>query len=346
MKDLKIGKFTVGAGHPVLIIAEAACEHRGSMDAAKRLIEVAKEAGADIVKFQLHVPKEEMIGGHPKMKFWAGSMEEVLKEVNFETKEQHTELKNYCEEVGIQYLCTPFCMGAGDILEEVGVVGYKTGSGELTNLPMLRHLAKKGKPMIVSTGMSSLEEIDDAVTVLKEEGVDFALTHCLSEYPASYENMNLGLIKKYMGLFDVPVGFSDHSTEYVAVVAAVACGARIIEKHLTIRDLHGPDDIVSLDPVQFGEMVRAIRNTEKALGSERNISAGEQKTRDWAEHSISVVKPIKKGEKITLDSLAPKRPGGGIPARYLDALYNAELIGKRAKYDMIVDTLVTWEMIE
>lgn len=340
MKSIKFGKFTIGEDSPVLIIAEVACEHKGSMENAKRLIKAVKEAGADIVKFQLHVPEAEMIKG--AVKFWAGDMAEVLKEVNFETAEQHKELKEYCEKIGIQYLCTPFCIEASDILSKVGVIGFKTGSGELSNLPMLRHIAKKKKPMIVSTGMSTLQEVADAVKVLKQEKVPFALTHCLSEYPASYENMNLGLIPLYKKKFGVPVGFSDHSTEIIGAIAAVAHGARIIEKHFTIRDLNGPDDLVSLDPEQFKTMVEAIRKTEKAIGTKRFVSKNEQVTRDWAHHSVVTKKALKAGTKLKASDLGPKRPGGGIPSRFLDKNFSKKLIGKTLKRDIPENTLLHW----
>lgn len=346
MKDpesIHIGSVTVAQNAPVVIIAELACEHRGDMDAAKRLIRAAKEAGADIAKFQLHVPEEEMVGKHELMKFWAGSMDEILEEVNFGTREQHAELKAYCDEIGIQYLCTPFCIGASDILEGVGVDGYKTGSGELTNLPMLRYMAKKGKPIIVSTGMSTIEEIDDAVAVLKEEKAPFMLTHCLSEYPASYANMNLGLIKKYRERYGCMIGWSDHAIDWNGVIAAVALGTRVIEKHFTIRELHGPDDLVSLDPVQFKKMVEDIRGIESALGNERSVSEKEGVVRSWAHHSAVTARDIRKGEVFTTDNLVPKRPGSGIPASYLDARYAGKLLGKRAIRDLPKDTVLTWD---
>ena len=344
--SISLGSVTIAPNAPVVIIAELACEHRGNMDAAKRLIRAAKEAGADIAKFQLHVPEEEMVGKHELMKFWAGSMEEILKEVNFGTREQHAELKQYCDEVGIQYLCTPFCIKAADILEEVGVDGYKTGSGELTNVPMIRHMAKKGKPIIVSTGMSTIEDIDDAVAVLKEEKAPFMLTHCLSEYPASYANMNLGLIKTYEERYGCMVGWSDHATDWNGVIAAVALGARVIEKHFTIRDLHGPDDLVSLDPVQFKEMVADIRNIESALGSERTVSKKEEEVRAWAHHSAVAARDIQKGEVFSSDNLVPKRPGSGIPASYLDVHYKDKLLGKHSSRDISKDTVLTWNDVE
>jgi N,N'-diacetyllegionaminate synthase len=344
MNDIRIGNHIIGEGHPVLIIAELACEHRGKMADAKRLIDAAKEAGADIAKFQLHVPREEMVAG--SIRFWAGSMDEILKEVNFETQEQHAELKSYCESVGITYLCTPFCSAAADIVEKVGVVGYKTGSGELTNLPMLRHIAEKGKPMIVSTGMSTMEEIADAVGVLRDAGAEFMLMHALSEYPASYENMNLRLIEEIRSAFGIHVGFSDHSRELYAPVAAVTLGARVIEKHFTLRELHGPDDLVSLDPSEFREMVTAIRNTEKALGSKRYVSEKEAPVRGWAHHSVVVSRPIQAGETFTYENLCAKRPGSGISAKYLDRLHSSRLIGHVAARPLAVDDILTWEDVQ
>jgi len=341
MKDIKFGSITIGENRPAVVIAEIAVQHEGKMANAKRLIDAAKESGADIAKFQLHVPEAEMVPG--SIKFWGGSMDEILRVANFGTYEEHKEAQDYCKQVGIQYLCTPFSMAAVDILEKVGVDAYKTGSGELTNLPMMRHLAKTGKPIIVSTGMSTMEEITDTVTVLKAEGADFMLTHCLSEYPPQYEHMNLGLIREYKGKFGVLIGSSDHSTEIYSALAAVVLGAKVIEKHFTLRDLHGPDDTVSLDPAELKEMVAAIRKIEKSLGSTKTISEQEQVVRDWAHHSVVAVHDIKAGGSFSLENLAPKRPGTGIPARYLDPLYAEKLLGEKAAKDLPKNTILQWE---
>lgn len=341
MKEMKIGKILISKNNPAVIIAEVACEHRGNMDSAKRLIKAAKDAGADIVKFQLHVPEFEMVPG--AVKFWAGSMDDVLREVNFEKPEQHKELKEYCEEIGIQYLCTPFCSKAADILEKVGVDGFKTGSGELTNFPMIRHIARKKKPMIVSTGMSTLEEISETVKVLNEEKAEFVLMHCVSEYPAKYEHLNLGMVQILKEKFGVITGFSDHTNEIYSAVAAVVLGAKVIEKHFTISDLHGPDDLVSLSPEEFKQMVNGIRKIEVALGTERKVSKEEQVVRDWAFHSVVASRDIKQGEELTLENLIPKRPGSGIEAKYLDPIYSQKLLGKKAKRDLAKDTILQWE---
>lgn len=344
MRNLKIGSVTAGDELPVVIIAELACEHGGDLEVAKRLVRAAKEAGANVAKFQLHVPEAEMVPN--SIRFWAGSMDETLQKVNFARADQHRTLKAYCEEIGIQYLCTPFCIAAADVLDEVGVDAFKIGSGELTNLPMLRHIARKGKPMIVSTGMSTVEEIADTVAVLEEEHVPFALMNTTSEYPATYEHAHLGFIPALRERFGVHVGQSDHTTEIYTSIAAVALGARIVEKHFTMRDLHGPDDLVSLDPKQFRQMVGAIRKIERGLGVEKVVTTEEESVRAWAHHSVVTTRTIHAREPITLENVAPKRPGSGIPAKYLDQRYAHELIGKRAKRDLAPNTLLQWEDVD
>ncbi len=344
MQDIQIGSVTIGEGKPVVTIAEVACQHGGAMANAKRLIDAAKESGADIVKFQLHVPEAEMVAG--TIKFWGGTMDDVLKKAQFGTYEEHKGLKEYCAKVGIQYLCTPFSIAAADILEKVGVDGYKTGSGELTNLPMMRHLAKKGKPMIVSTGMCTMDEIADTVKVLEQEGANFALTHCLSEYPPVYEDMHLGVIQKLKEKFGILVGSSDHSPEIYSAIVAVALGATIIEKHFTLPDLNGPDDVVSLSPAQFKEMVRVIRGIEQATDSEKKLSEKELVTRAWAHHSVIAARDIKQGEILNSQNLVVKRPGTGIPSKYLDMLYSEKLIGKKAAKDLAFNTILQWVDVE
>lgn len=349
-RPLSIGCIPIGVEHPTVIIAEIACEHRGDIVAAKRLIRMAKDAGADIAKFQLHVPGAEMLPN--VIRFWAGSMDEILREVNFGRKEQHQELMAYCAEVGIQYLCTPFCDVAVDMLEELTVPAYKVGSGELTNLPMQRKIAKicahRAIPAIISTGMSTQEEITETVAVYEEEGAKdrLVLMNCTSEYPATYEHAHLGLIPQLREQFGVLVGQSDHSTEILTVIAAVALGAKVVEKHLTIRELHGPDDLVSLDPEQFRQMVDAIRKIERGCGSEKVVTELEHPVRAWAHHSVAVIRGIRAGEPIIATNVAVRRPGGGIPAKYLDQRYAHELIGKRVKRDLASNSLLQWEDLE
>ena len=335
---MKIGSFEVSDTAPAVIIAEVACEHQGSLDAAKRLAELAKAAVADIVKFQLHLAADEMLPG--SVRFWAGSMDEVLAKVNLPTA-QHVDLIRHCEAVGIQYLCTPFCAAAADLLDDMGVVAFKTGSGEMTNIPMLRHIARKGKPMIVSTGMSTLEEVGRTVAALKEVGAVFALMNCTSAYPPRYEEVSLGLIRRLVEMFDVPVGHSDHTAEIWVPIGAVVAGARIIEKHFTAdRSLMGPDHLVSLEPAEFRTMVDAIRKLERALDAEKKIHPGEEEVRRWAHHSVVSLCAIAAGTALTSELVGVKRPGWGVPARHLP-----EFVGRIASRDIPANTLLAWEDI-
>ena len=338
MKDFQLGKFTVDDKSPVVIIAELACEHGGDMNTAKRLIRAAKVAGADVAKLQLHVIEDEMLPNI--IKFWAGSMDEVLRRVNIGTLEQHKELKLYCEELGIMYLCTPFCMAAADMLEKVGVDAYKIGSGELTNIPMIRHIAQKRKPILVSTGMSTINEIIETVDVLHQEKAKFALMHCVSEYPAKYEDLNLKMIDVLKDKFGCVTGFSDHTDEIYSAIAAVSLGAKIIEKHFTIRELQGPDNNVSLDPKQFEQMVDAIRKVETSLGASKFVHEEEKSIREWAHHSIISKVDIPLGTMIASEMLTVKRPGNGISAKHL-----GEFINKKVKKNIIANTLLSWDDI-
>ena len=172
MKEIRFGRIVIGEEYPAVVIAEAACEHQGSLEEALWIVDLAKEAGADIIKFQLHIPSEEMVPG--SIRFWAGSMDDILDRVNLPVK-AHEVLMKHCRQVDIQYLCTPFCAGASDLLDELGIDAFKIGSGEMSNFPMLRHIAGKKKPMILSTGMATSEEVEDVVRILREEGAEFML---------------------------------------------------------------------------------------------------------------------------------------------------------------------------
>ncbi len=347
MKPVTFGALTVG-GTRTVIIAELADSHNGSIDTAKKLVDAAKAAGADVAKFQIHLPDVEMVRG--KVQMWDGDLYEILKR-NLFTPEMHKEMMAYCDTVGIEYLCTPFCPAAVDILNDLGVKAFKTGSGEIMNLPHHRKLAKisaqTGKPVIVSTGMSLLDEIADTVKVYEEEGAkgNLILTNCTSEYPPNdYSHANLGLIEVLRNRFGVLVGQSDHTMDNFTAYAAVALGAKVIEKHFTLdRNQKGPDHFISLEPHMLKELVDGIRKIEVGLGSEKSISKEEQVVRDWAFHSVVTSRNIKKGEVISLDNLMPKRPGSGIPAKYLDPMYSKELLGKKAMNDMPENTILDWK---
>lgn len=346
MKLLKFGKQTIGCER-VLVIAELADSHNGSIETAKKLVDAAYAAGADVAKFQLHLPDVEMVPG--KVHMWDGDLYEILKR-NLFTPEMHKEMMEYCEKVGIEYLCTPFCPEAVDVLEGLGVKAFKTGSGEVMNLPHHRKLAKisakTGKPVIVSTGMSTLEEIADTVSVYEEEGAkeNLMLTNCTSEYPPNdYSHANLGLIPLMRERFGVWVGQSDHTMDNYTAFAAVALGAKVIEKHFTLsRDQKGPDHFISLEPHMLKELVDGIRKIEVGLGSEKRISKEEQVVRDWAFHSVVASRDVEAGEVLTLENLMPKRPGSGIEAKYLDPKYSGNLLGKKAARALPKNTILSW----
>ncbi len=339
VEALRIGRITVGLGRPCVVIAEAACEHRGSLRAAKRLAQAARAAGADIVKFQLHLPDVEMLPG--SIRFWAGSMDHVLRQVNLSV-EDHRRLFRYCAAIGIQYLCTAYCAQGLEILDALGVPAFKIGSGEMTNLPMIRRAgqlsARTGKPVLVSTGMSTMEEIAETVTVLRRQRARFLLLNCTSEYPPNDAHINLGLIATFRRRFGVLVGHSDHSPDGSTVLGAVALGAKVIEKHFTLdRALKGPDHRVSLEPTELRQLIRAIRRLEAALGAEKRVYPEEQLVRDWAHHSVVSLRPIPAGSVLTAEMAGVKRPGRGVPAKYLEAFY-----GRVAARDIPANVLLAW----
>lgn len=367
MQELTFGTFKINKTSPTLIIAEFSDGHEGSVEHAKQLIRAAKEAGADVAKFQMHLPDVEMTAG---VNMWAGDLQDILKKV-WLSPEAHKEVADYCKEIGIQYLCTPFSPSATDVLEGIGVDGFKTGSGEVYNLPHHRKLAKisakTGKPVFMSTGMSTLAEIGEVVSIYKEEGGHVLLMNCSSEYPIrDYSHVRLGLIPRLANEFNVLAGHSDHTTDMLTTYLAVGIhGARVIEKHFTL-DRNGtfPDDFMSLDPAMMRELVDNVRRLEKdpsilpelikgremdammALSSaEKTISVEEQAIREWAFHSVVSNKELSEGDVITLENVRPARPGWGIPAKYLDERYSSELLGKKLNKTIPQNQVIYWRDI-
>jgi sialic acid synthase SpsE len=283
---------------------------------------------------------------------WDGPLYDILKR-NLFTPEMHKEMMNYCEQVGIEYMCTPYCPTSVDVLNDLGVKVFKTGSGELANLPMHRKLAQiaatTGKPVIVSTGMSTWDEITDTVNVYEQEGAkdNLILMNCTSGYPPEYTSLHLHTIEKLKKDFGVLVGQSDHSMDNYSCFAAVALGAKLVEKHFTLsRNQNGPDHKISLEPAMLKDLADGIKKIEMALEKEKDIFAEEKSVRSWAFHSVVAARDIQAGEILTLDNLIPKRPGSGIPAKYLDSMYSKELLGKKAKQDLTKDTILQWENLE
>ena len=246
--------------------------------------------------------------------------------------------------MGILYLCTPFSRVGADILEELGVAAYKTGSGELTNLPLIEHIARKGKPMIVSTGMCTIEEVGETVALLKKLNTPFALTHCVSAYPTPYDRVNLGMIGKYRELFSVPVGLSDHSRGIYTAIGAVALGACVVEKHFTLdRQQPGPDHPVSIEPDELRELVTGVDAVFRARGADREIFPEEQEIVAWARESVVSEVPIPRGSVITKEMVWVKRPSPGpgvVAAKDL-----GKVIGKVAQVDIPKDSQIRWEQL-
>ena len=338
-KNISIGSLLIGNELPPITIAEAAVEHLGSVKVAMRMADAAKEIGADCIKFQMHLPEIEMISN--VIKFWGGSLDEILEKYNLSIND-HKILIDYCKEIGIEYLCTPFCPDAVDILDELGVNGYKTGSGEMMNLPMMERIAKTGKPVIISTGMSTMTELEETVIFLKKIDLEFMITNCTSIYPAPYEAINLGLIPLYKEKFDILVGHSDHTPDIWTSLGAVALGANVIEKHFTLnRFMRGPDYQVSLEPEEFKIMVQAIKKIYAAGGINKELHKDEVKVRDWAHHSVVAIKDIPENTVLTMDMIGVKRPGTGIPAKHIHDLMEYKTLKSVKK-----DTILQWDKLK
>lgn len=327
----------------VLVIAEAGVNHNGNINTALKMIDVAKQSGADIIKFQTAKPELVISRFAEKavyQKKTTGADESQLEMcVRLHLKySDYISLKQYCEKIGIQFLSTPFDLDSIEFLEELGCTMWKIPSGEITNLPYLIKIAETHKPIILSTGMSTLEEISDAITVLKEHGSgEITLLHCTTEYPAPIEDVNLRAMETMRQKFGLKVGYSDHTQGIEIPVAAVAMGACVIEKHFTLdRNMEGPDHKASLEPDELAAMVKAIRNVEKALGNGiKTPSPSEIKNIPIARKSIVAKKKILKGEFLTEENITTKRPGNGIsPMRWKDVL------GTRAVRDFCEDELI------
>ncbi len=327
----------------VCIIAEAGVNHNGCLQTAKDMALAAKNAGVDIVKFQTAVPelvisKFAQKADYQKENTGKGESQlDMVKRIHFGF-EQHRELQQYCNEIGIAYLSTPFDDVSIDFLNELNMAVWKIPSGEITNLPYLEKIAKLGKPVILSTGMSTISEIEDALSVLENGGVtEITLLHCNTEYPTPMEDVNLLAMLDLKETFGVPVGFSDHTLGIEADIAAVALGACVIEKHFTLdKNADGPDHKASLLPNELKAMVDAIRNIELALGDGvKKVSNSEQKNKDIARKSLVARHEIKKGEVFTKDNITVKRPGTGIsPMKYY------EVLGKIANKDFEEDECI------
>lgn len=337
MSRMTINGRMIGTGCPPYIIAEGCDNHMGDIHAAKEMALRAKLAGADCIKFQHHLPDEEMLPDVPMSSNFDIPLYEFLK-LHALSLEAHCELKQYCDEIGITYLCTPFSYKAACELEEAGLAyAFKIGSGEMADLPSLKRIAMFGKPMIISAGMCTLEELDRTWRALKPTGVPLAFTNCLSEYPPVYEDVNLGVIRQMQKRYpDAVIGHSDHTPDLYTCFAAVAMGACIIEKHVILdKTTPGPDQSVSIDFADLHSLADGCRKIYKALGDEKKLRPKEEEIRRWAYRSIVSTCAIKAGTVITQEMVWSKRPGTGIPSWKMD-----EVLGKRAVRDIQKNVLI------
>jgi N,N'-diacetyllegionaminate synthase len=325
-----------------LIVAEVGSVHDGSFGNAKRLIDVAAECEADVVKFQTHIAAAETLRGAPLPPYFKGEPRFEYFERTAFSPDQWKALKNYCEECGVGFMSSPFSVEAVELLEEIGAPQYKIGSGEVSNTQLLDAVARTGKPVLLSSGMSTWAELDEAVETILRRNPSLTILQCTSEYPCPYERVGLNVMVEMGGRYKLPVGLSDHTLTSYPSIAAVALGASVIERHLTFsRRMYGSDARHSLEPNEFAEMVRGIRSVETMLRSpiDKDVEAvrlGEMK--QIFEKSIVSIADIPAGTVLSREMVGVKKPGSGIPARRLN-----EVIGKRVARHIAKDSLLREE---
>ncbi|QNF28480.1 N-acetylneuraminate synthase [Metabacillus elymi] len=341
--QFKIKDHIINKKSPTYIIAEIGVNHNGDVEIARKSIDAAFEAGADAVKFQTYKSNKLVSKYAEKAQYQKENTQD--EETQFEMLQKlevsandFIFLKNYCDDKGIEFLSSPFDEDSAEFLKNIGVNVLKIGSGELTNIHLFKKISQYKLPIILSTGMASLGEIEDALNVLEDNEV--ALLHCTSNYPAPYEDINLNAIITMKNAFGKIIGYSDHSVGIEVSISAVSLGAKIIEKHFTIdKSLPGPDHKSSLNPQEFSNLVKSIRNVEKSLGNGiKKCMPSEQQNKMIVRKSIVANQCINKGEILTKDNMTFKRPGGGIAPKNIDVL-----IGRKVKNSIKEDQIISWE---
>lgn len=348
MRELTIGRRTIGPGHPCYIVAEVSANHNHSLDRAIEIIRAAKAAGADAVKIQTYTAATITIDSNrewfqiPGDSLWAGKSLYDLYGEAYTPWEWQPRLAQVARDLAIDFFSTPFDETAVDFLETLNVIAHKVASFELVHLPLLRRVAATGKPVILSTGMASIGEIDDAVRTLRSGGAaGIALLKCTSAYPAPAAEMNLRTIPHLADTFDVPVGLSDHTLGHDVATAAVALGACIVEKHFTLRRSDGgPDSAFSMEPEEFAALVHGIRQVELALGHVSYERTPEELKSVCFRRSLFVVDDVRAGERFTAQNVRPIRPGYGLLPRYLE-----QVLGNRASRDVARGTPLSWDLV-
>ncbi len=337
---MRIGGREVGPAHPPLVIAEIGINHEGDFRKAIRMVDDARTAGCECVKFQSHVVDDEMIPNDVVPRNATESIWDIMVRCALGEDEERR-LKAYVEDRGLIYLCTPFSRAAAFRLERLGVSAYKIGSGECNNYPLVKQIASFGKPVILSTGMNDIASIARSVEILRAAGVPFALTHCTSMYPTPYDKVRLGALRELGESFpDAVLGLSDHSLGNWTCFAAVALGASILEKHFTSdRTWPGPDVPLSIDPAGLKDLVEGSRAIHRALGGSKTVLPEEQPTIDFAYACVVAIRPIAEGERLTPENIWVKRPGtGDIKAAHFESL-----LGRTARRQIPVNAQLRWD---
>ena len=357
---IEIGSVRIGSGERGVVIPEGCDHHRGELSLAKEIAHAAKEAGAKIIKFQLHLPDEEMVEREmiktsgAMFSKW-GSLYGFIKE-NLLSPESHKELMDYCRKIGIQYFCTPFSLKAAEMLRDMGAEGFKIGSGETEDLPFIEEAAKMGKSMIVSTGMSTWNEVDLTVAAIKKIGTPFALAHCISIYsPTVTIQLNMGVIRDFQDRYGVVVGLSDHTppegvkdssgrrvAQEETIWGAIGAGAKFVEKHFTLdRNAPDADSKFSLDPKALRDLIATVKAAEEAFGHTRDVLEEERPVWIWAKRSVVAARDIKKGTALARDMITSKRPGTGIRSKDYHSI-----MGRHAVRDIKKGEILNPEDIE
>jgi len=343
--EFKIANRKVGSKYPPLVIVEIGINHNGSLRTACAMVDAAYNAGAEIIKHQTHVVDDEMskeakkvIPGNADI-----SIYEIMKKAAL-NEDDEIALKDYIESKDMIFISTPFSREAADRLERMGVDAYKIGSGECNNYPLIEHIAAFGKPMIISTGMNTIQSVKKTVEILQKHDISYALLHTTNLYPTPSKLVRFGAMQELQKYFpDAQIGLSDHTTSNLACFGATALGATILERHFTdSMDREGPDIINSMDPAALRELIKGSTEIAKMRGGTKEPAKEEQVTIDFAFATVVTIKPIKKGEKFTKDNIWVKRPGTGeIMAEYYNSILN-----KNASSDIDIDEHINWRDIE